>query len=172
METKICSKCKIEKESHQFFKIYKNKNKLRSRCKKCDKEYYLNNTNRYNQIRIKNKINKMQYDKIYNTQNKMKAKENKMLNKYKLTLDDWYNMLTNQYNQCYICNNLLNLDNPNNICVDHNHETGQVRKLLCRNCNLAITYNTVCSYCNSRIGKLKENKFILQSAIIYLEEFK
>ena len=45
------------------------------------------------------------------------------------------------------------------LCVDHNHATGKVRKLLCHDCN-------------TMIGKAKEDIQILESAINYLKKHK
>ena len=42
------------------------------------------------------------------------------------------------------------------LTVDHNHETGKVRGLLCFNCNIAI-------------GKLKDDIVLLEKAIDYLK---
>ncbi|MBA7572888.1 hypothetical protein ES708_14675 [subsurface metagenome] len=43
-----------------------------------------------------------------------------------------------------------------NTCVDHNHETGEVRGLLCRKCNVAI-------------GFLNDDPELMEKAIKYLE---
>jgi len=48
METKICSKCKEEKEISNFSKDIKNKDKLTYQCKFCKKEY-----NKINREKIK-----------------------------------------------------------------------------------------------------------------------
>lgn len=42
--------------------------------------------------------------------------------------------------------------------VDHNHTTGEVRALLCHNCNVAI-------------GHLKEDTLRMARAIVYIEEY-
>jgi hypothetical protein len=42
------------------------------------------------------------------------------------------------------------------MCVDHDHKTGKVRKLLCFNCNTAI-------------GKLNDDPELFKRAINYLE---
>jgi hypothetical protein len=43
------------------------------------------------------------------------------------------------------------------LSLDHNHETGQIRELLCHNCNLVV-------------GHAKESVKILQAAIDYLKK--
>ena len=50
-------------------------------------------------------------------------------------------MLESQDHKCYICETELERntkDKSKRINVDHNHETGEVRKLLCMKCNTMI----------------------------------
>lgn len=67
-------------------------------------------------------------------------------------------------NKCNICNLEFNHDkkrtkqNNNNFPnIDHSHQTNYIRGLLCFRCN-------------NRLGYTKENKYIIQNAIIYLLE--
>jgi hypothetical protein len=53
-------------------------------------------------------------------------------------------------NRCEICGDLVG-----RLVVDHNHATGEVRGILCTNCN-------------SGIGKLKDSPSVLEAAIAYL----
>lgn len=63
---------------------------------------------------------------------------------YGLSLDDLNNMLHEQNNSCAICRAGISLGGNSTItgtlCVDHCHNTGAVRGLLCRNCNRAIGF--------------------------------
>lgn len=58
---------------------------------------------------------------------------------------------------CEICNEALVLK-KNGYAIDHNHNTQQVRGLLC-------------SECNKGIGHLKEDLYVLPKAIKYLEKY-
>lgn len=63
-------------------------------------------------------------------------------------------MLETQAGLCAICTNPMV---PGKLtCVDHCHKIGKVRSLLCQNCNAAI-------------GMLREDPFIISSALSYIE---
>lgn len=68
---------------------------------------------------------------------------------------DFNAMFEEQNGCCKICG-LHQSDIGKTLSVDHNHETGQVRGLLCQRCNTVI-------------GMARDNIDILNSAIDYLE---
>ncbi len=79
-------------------------------------------------------------------------------NKYGLTLEDHKAMYDAQSGKCAICDAHMEIHNRQMVdsChVDHNHETGKVRQLLC-------------GLCNKMLGLARENVEVLQSAIKYL----
>ena len=68
MTTKICTKCNTEKELRLFCRKQSSKDKLRSECKSCEKDYRSRNKDKI----IKNKkIYRLLEEKIQNT-DKMK----------------------------------------------------------------------------------------------------
>jgi len=78
------------------------------------------------------------------------------LKTYGLTWEDWDRMLIEQNGCCACCcAPMVGLNEPS---VDHDHTTGQVRALLCNNCNLGI-------------GHFNESAERLQLAIQYLSQF-
>ena len=72
---------------------------------------------------------------------------------YGLTLEAYTEMAKEQGGMCAICHKLPNRA----LDVDHNHETGKVRQLLCSNCNTLI-------------GLADENVETLQAVIDYLTQ--
>lgn len=54
---------------------------------------------------------------------------------YGLTVLQYDNMLKNQGNACALCERTVT---DIKLCVDHDHETGRVRSLLCYRCNLFL----------------------------------
>lgn len=77
----------------------------------------------------------------------------RLLKKYGLTLDEKQAMFDAQQGLCAICNRDMKM--LGNSQVDHNHETGQIRALLCGNCNRAL-------------GLIGENLNTAQKIVAYL----
>lgn len=59
---------------------------------------------------------------------------NNLTRNYGLSTDDFNQMWLDQGGVCYLCHRV----DERMLSVDHNHETGAVRHLLCRLCNLEI----------------------------------
>ena len=75
---------------------------------------------------------------------------------YGLTISDYDALLAKQNNCCDIC--LLHVSQHNkHLHVDHDHSTGEVRGLLCENCNRGI-------------GLFQDDTVILENAIKYLNK--
>lgn len=74
--------------------------------------------------------------------------------KYNISIEEYNELLEKQIYVCKICKKSSN----KTLCIDHNHETGKIRGLLCHRCNSAI-------------GLLDENLDNLESAIMYLKEY-
>ena len=58
---------------------------------------------------------------------------------YGVTPDDWSRMWTEQEGLCKICPKPLGLDDGS-YAIDHCHDSGLVRGILCRECNLGLGY--------------------------------
>lgn len=91
----------------------------------------------------------------YVKSNKSKIISSRRERSYGISQSAYLSMLDAQGGTCAICKtSAFGIKGP---CVDHDHITGQVRGILCNNCNRAI-------------GLLKENIFILKAAINYLRK--
>lgn len=66
----------------------------------------------------------------------MLVHRSKLLRKYGMTLDQYDDMLMRQGGVCLICKGQSPI--LKELCVDHDHETGQVRGILCHQCNLWV----------------------------------
>jgi DNA-directed RNA polymerase subunit RPC12/RpoP len=80
-----------------------------------------------------------------------KIKRNHLWSRYGIRLEQYEAMVVAQDGRCAICGSALE-----QLHVDHDHETGEIRGLLCSNCNVAI----------SQLGDDVET---MESAIAYLE---
>lgn len=60
------------------------------------------------------------------------------LKKYKITEKQLNDMYAKQNGRCAICGEPKALFGRDGLCVDHDHETGKVRGLLCSFCNRVI----------------------------------
>ena len=80
----------------------------------------------------------------------VRSRHNDILRKYGLTPEQFRDMMDSQYGWCAICKEPLLKPH-----VDHDHQTGRARGLLCSNCNTGI-------------GLFKEDPIILARAIGYL----
>ncbi len=145
---KRCPKCKQSKPLSEFCKDRHTKDRKRCYCKGCDKKYNLTH-----------KVERDKYAKGYykRTGNKHISRERYLKSKFNMTLGQYDEIFKKQNGVCTICGG-INADGRR-LYVDHNHETGKVRGLLC-------------SKCNTLIGFADDGIIILQSAINYLKSYK
>lgn len=63
---------------------------------------------------------------------KLKRRDRALRQTYGITLNDYNNMLLSQNNKCALC---FRLQGSSTFHVDHCHNTGRVRGILCHQCN-------------------------------------
>lgn len=63
-----------------------------------------------------------------------------LVRRFGITLAEYRELLEAQGGRCAICRRVPDEADPNGwrFCVDHDHETGAVRGLLCRTCNIGL----------------------------------
>ena len=61
----------------------------------------------------------------------------KLIKKYGITLEDYKEMLAGQGSVCAVCG-CLELGRKGLLHVDHDHNSGKVRALLCQSCNVCM----------------------------------
>tara|TARA_R110000796_G_C14249860_1_gene398432 strand:+ start:96 stop:485 length:390 start_codon:yes stop_codon:yes gene_type:complete len=86
------------------------------------------------------------------------CRKEESLKQYNLTFSDYDKMLEEQGGKCKICGTTepRGQSKAGRFYVDHNHDTGKVRGLLCNDCNTGL-------------GLFKDSKILLIDAIKYLE---
>lgn len=72
---------------------------------------------------------------------------------YGITQAEYDNILRLQHDRCAICGKLDNGERE--LCVDHDHNTGRIRGLLCLKCNLGVGY-------------FLDNAFLMREAADYI----
>lgn len=130
---KVCRICK-ESKPIELFSIHTGNKKPKRYCKQCavliTKNYVL-----------KSPLSQVKYN---------------LKKKYDLSLEEYFSLLEGQKNRCAICENSFSDSLKRRLNVDHCHETGKVRGLLCFNCNTAL-------------GKFNDDINLLINALNYLQ---
>lgn len=101
--------------------------------------------------------------KIYRNSAHGKAKntEGRLRRTFGLSVSEYNQMYCAQGGKCAICHQpetRMVKGQPTQLAVDHDHETGQVRKLLCHACNVSL-------------GLLQENTDRMLNMVAYVESF-
>lgn len=156
MKVKRCKKCQEVFNIDNFYINNANKDGHTSYCKSCDLE-------KRSLLRNKSPEKYKKAMKTYYHSNKDKWKNIRLKNEYGISLNDYNKMFKDQNGLCLICEQPeTSIDHKyktrKSLCVDHCHETGKIRGLLCQRCN-------------SGIGQLKHDKKRLSKAIDYLNKF-
>ena len=142
---KTCSKCGTPKPESEFYKRSKKTGRLRPECIECSRLYYMKYKTT-NGDKLKQSWNAAS-KRYYTTE----QRQSRNLKQYGLTQEDYNVMFDSQDGVCVICKEQIKL------VVDHCHDSGKVRGLLCH-------------YCNLGLGHFKDDVKLLQSAILYLND--
>lgn len=141
MSTKVCKTCTTEKSIEDFPKGKGYKDGIRPHCIECRRVYEVEMFHKH----------KRPYDYEYHRNSKLK-------NTYGISYTEYLTMLEAQGGCCAICGT-NDTGKRKAFAVDHCHETGNIRGLLCSNCNTGI-------------GNLRDDIGLLERAIEYLRNTK
>ena len=134
--TKVCKHCNVEKDDSEFYQTFdrwSQKQYLSSRCKPCHQEYKRENPN-----------------------TSRNSKAEKLQLRYGLTYEQWEAMREKEDYRCMICA-ITEEELGRKLDVDHCHDSGKVRGILC-------------NPCNTMLGHGRDNVAVLEAAIKYLNE--
>lgn len=115
--------------------------------------------------KAENKEAQAEYQKKYHAEYRERDgvqqifRERHLRKNYRLTTEDFNDLWNKQKGKCGACSVDMSPRGRegDSVCVDHNHETGMVRWLLCRSCNHGI-------------GCLKDCPEVMERAAKYLRE--
>lgn len=142
----ICNRCKEDKpQTREFWYADKSTSTgLRQPCKECTKSKVRENYK-------ENKEHYLAYMKEYREKNSEELYRNKSAYRFGVSREEIDNLLDQSDGRCEICKKFP----KKRLNIDHCHETGKLRGLLC-------------GYCNKGIGYLQDNVDNLSAAIDYL----
>ena len=141
--TKICTRCKVEKPMESFYNYKASKDGRSYRCKDCDK------------------IQGKAYRERHKERDRVNRRNESRRRKYGLSEDGYNKIIEYQNDTCPICLRHLThgwgqFHKATKAVVDHCHDTG-------------ITRGILCTQCNKGIGLLKDDPDFLLRAIEYLK---
>ncbi len=147
--SKVCPKCSTEKPFEQFPKNRRTKNGVGSYCLTCSAEM----------VRARRETPEGQQahraaSKRWREANTDRHSDNNARWKYGVEHGAYKTLLEQQNGCCAICKTP---EGEVRLAIDHCHDTGKVRGLLC-------------SPCNTGLGQFKDRTDLLTSAISYLAE--
>ncbi len=115
---KLCVRCNTERPFTDFSKDKNRKDGYYVYCKIC--------------MRV--------WSREFRLKNPRSSKHSEIKYKYGISLEEYNLKLISQGNCCAICGTDKPGGGHENLYVDHDHNTGKVRGLLCRSCNLMLGY--------------------------------
>jgi nitrate/TMAO reductase-like tetraheme cytochrome c subunit len=133
--TKVCKLCEQEKPLGDFYSSYDkwaNKKYVGTRCKPCHLKY--------------------KQDSLNTPKNR---KREKLKLRYGLSYEQWEKIREEENFSCMICG-ISEEGTGKHLSVDHCHNSGKVRGVLCNSCN-------------TMLGHAQDNIKILESAVNYLQ---
>ena len=130
LHTKPCPDCGVN--SRALFYLDSTGRKTNARCKPCHKKHM---------------------NEYWHSKSPVEKQASRVKSMYGITADEYIEMHKSQKGKCAICNEVPTT--KRGLHVDHCHETGTVRGLLCHSCNTAL-------------GSFCDDVRMLQKAITYL----
>lgn len=77
---------------------------------------------------------------------------------YGISPEEYNSLVLGQDGKCAVCHKPEGTSRRERLCVDHDHDTGKVRGLLCSGCNVAL-------------GLLEEDVYRIEELRAYLEKY-
>jgi hypothetical protein len=135
MNVKTCSCCKQVKDLSEFNFAIKAKTRYQPICRLCQKEQH----------------------RQWRQMNPRKRRASRYAF-YGMSIGEYERLLEAQNGKCAICGATKPGERIQHFVVDHDHQTGCIRGLLCNLCNVLL-------------GSARDNPIILESAKAYLKTY-
>lgn len=141
VEEKECGQCGKVKPIVEFYSDPGARDKAASKCKECDREYQRARYKKNGRARPRDKKAEQEYHRK---------------RVYGITPEQYAAMIERSGGLCEICGRVPSEVSGKGACVDHCHDSGAVRGILCHPCNVAL-------------GNFRDDPEVLRAAIGYLE---
>lgn len=141
---KHCSSCKKWRLLEEFPKDKNGDRGRRWQCNLCRKVYHRSAKGRELKNKAQKRHSTLHPDRIRERNAAWKAKHPDYFRRYRfqyengITLEKFEEMLASQDGGCAICGASTTDSTGRRLCVDHDHQTQEVRGLLCRKCNFGL----------------------------------
>jgi hypothetical protein len=133
--TKVCKTCAVTKPTYEFYlhqQRGRKKAHLVGNCKSCDALRH----GAYRKTPAGREAKRAAFAMARKSADwRRRYWEAALKCRYGIDAHDWANMFNAQERQCGICASTLRAED---VHVDHDHETGRVRGLLCAGCNTGL----------------------------------
>jgi len=150
---KLCKQCSTEKPISEFWNKEQSKDGKHHCCIPCAKD---NNSKYFHKNRKREYARRKKWVDDNPEKRKESSRKYRLKTEYGLTPEQYQEMYDKQGGVCSICSEKCTAQF--NLAVDHNHDTGSVRELLCKSCNVAL-------------GFLKDSSEVAEKAAKYLRRF-
>lgn len=151
--SKLCTVCKKRLPFEAFHKNSRSKSGLQGRCRNCYRDWYNKRYEENPEFRSKRQKH---FEKWYEEKfpdYRETHEKGRLLSKYGITWEEFDAISKSQGGLCLICRQPP--QGKTRLSVDHCHETGKVRGLLC-------------DLCNCGLGMFRDNPELLRTAATYL----
>lgn len=148
---KRCPKCETIKDVAAFGANRANRDGLQTYCRVCAVETVM-------QSRQKDPTSHRESSKRWKQENPEQAHDMHLRRTYGVEYGTYAAMLEKQGGKCAVCEAAEPGGNSKNFHMDHCHDTGKVRGLLCTSCN-------------NGIGRFNHDPELLREAAAYLRKF-
>ena len=160
--SKVCPSCSTEKPASEFRSDKTKADHLSSSCAECissrSRSYYERNKDRIRaNVKAYQKANpETQARSVAKRRANGKRRLADVRQRYGVSEEQYAEMLERAGGVCEICGRDPVEVSKRGACIDHCHETGKVRGILC-------------GPCNTGIGNLRDDPAVLRKALEYLE---
>lgn len=140
-ELRVCRKCHFEKSVSDFTVVDKRTGRRKLACRACEalriKAYYDSNP----EYRETMKARSRAWAKANPIRNAVHARTGNLRRQYGLSKQQFADLLATQEGKCALCRTKehgRSTVEAGHWMVDHSHDTGEVRGLLCNGCNIGL----------------------------------